>query len=100
MAAQATNAPLIWKYGDGLNQWARSMWTGGNLQSGDIILFPYGEGLPKWLHARGLGMYSATFYKPDSIEVEEVNVIREKIGPYSIGWKFFRVIKINPPSGN
>jgi len=66
-----------------------------NLHPNDIILFPYGENLPGWLHARGLGMYSPNLYKPDNINVAEVNFISRSIGNYTIGWKFYRVLDIN-----
>jgi hypothetical protein len=95
LASQTDNPYLIWRFGKSFFNGKPTIWGMDNLRPNDIILFPYGENLPGWLHARGLGMYSPNLYKPDNINVAEVNLISRSIGNYTIGWKFYRVLDIN-----
>jgi len=88
------NKYLIWKYADGAFKWPNSMWSYDELRQGDLLLFPYSKAMPRWVNARGAGMYAENQNLPQSLGLKFAGEVKKELGRTTLGWQLFEVEKL------
>ena len=85
---------VIWKFGVSDNAWPKSMWSYDQPKVGDILIVPYGQNIPSWVNARGIGLFRSSFEFPKDLETVEVADVSRQLYSLRFGWRLFVITKL------